>query len=73
MNKLREGKAHEFAYYALRTARELAYDLNRDLIFFCRHARQPISDVEQWAYPAFYSRLRLLGDLLEKEWEAPDE
>lgn len=73
MIRLREGQAHEFAFYALRTARELAYDLQRDLIFFCRHARQPISDVEKWAYPAFYSRLRTLGDLLEKEWEAPDE
>lgn len=73
MIKLREGQAHEFAYYALRTARELSYDLQRDLIFFCRHARQPLSDVEKWTYSAFYSRLRTLGDLLEKEWEAPDE
>lgn len=74
MNRLLTGYAHELANYALRTPREARYEMAREVVMFARHMRgQPIEQIERMPYPRFRSYLRVLSDVVEKEWDSPDD
>lgn len=74
MISLRTGQTHEFANYNMRSGRELTYELRKEAVFFARHIRgTSLTEVLSWPYREFRSNCFLLGELLEKEWESPDE
>lgn len=43
-----------------------------NLIWYCRHARQPASEVERLPASEFQARRRALNELLEQEFDTSD-
>jgi len=60
------------AFYGLEPTRERRHIERTNLIWYCRHARQPASEVEALPVSEFQARRRALNELLAQEFDTSD-
>lgn len=58
--------------WGLSNPRERRHVDRKNLIWYCRHARQPASEVERLPASEFEARRRTLNELLEEEFDVSD-
>jgi hypothetical protein len=72
LRSFRDDPAFTFAFYGLGSPRERRYIDLQNLIWYCRHARQPAGEVESLPISEFMARKRVLNELLEREFDTSD-
>lgn len=72
LREFREAPTYSLAFYGIDNPRERRNTDRANLIWVCRHARQPFSEVESLPVSEFYARRRALNELLEQEFDTSD-
>lgn len=72
LREFREAPAYNLAAWGLSSSRERRHVDRTNLIWYCRHARQPASEVERLPASEFQARRRALNELLEQEFDMSD-
>lgn len=69
----REAPSAYFSAWGLeQSPRQRTHVMRENLIWFCRHARQPFSEAERLPFSEFEARRRALNELLEREFDMSD-
>jgi len=72
LRECRDAPSAFFAAWGLDNPRERRHIDRMNLIWYCRHARQPASEVERLPAGEFQARRRALNELLEQEFDVSD-